>query len=112
MASSLFDKVPTLAGRDQDEARFVLKVTRLWPDLCDEDRVWAFQKLNVYYIVVTLGWPAATTAGAPSTAATDFVLSPRVILPQQQQGQRRTRRDQQQPAAEAQPVAAPAQAPQ
>lgn len=112
MASSLFAKVHTLAGRDQLEARFVLKVTSLWPDLSDEERVWAFQSLNVYYIVAALGPPAATAACASSTATTAIVLSPGVILPQQQQGQRRTRRDQQQPAAGDQPAAAPAQATQ
>lgn len=47
MASSLFARVPTLAGRDQHEARFVLQVLSLWPDLRDEERQWAFQRLNV-----------------------------------------------------------------
>lgn len=40
MASSLFARDPTLAGRDQHEARFVLQVISLWPDLQDEERVW------------------------------------------------------------------------
>lgn len=31
MASSLLARVPTLAGRDQHEARFVLQVISLWP---------------------------------------------------------------------------------
>lgn len=38
MASSLFARVLTLAGRDQHEARFVLQVISLWPDLQDEKR--------------------------------------------------------------------------
>lgn len=38
MATSLFARVPTLAGRDQHEARFVLQVISLWPDLRDEER--------------------------------------------------------------------------
>lgn len=38
MASSLFARVPTLAGRDQQEARFVLQVMSLWPDLDEEER--------------------------------------------------------------------------
>lgn len=80
MASSLFARVPTLAGRDQHEARFVLQVTSLWPDLQDEERAWAFQRLNVYCIVAALGWPAATAACALTTATTDFVLPPGVVL--------------------------------
>lgn len=55
MASSLFARVPTLAGRDQREARFVLQVISLWPGLSDEEKVWAFQRLNVYCIVAALG---------------------------------------------------------
>lgn len=39
---------------------------------------------NVYCIVAALGWPAATAACASSTATTDFVLPPGVVLPQQQ----------------------------
>lgn len=100
MASSLFARVHTLAGRDQHEARFVLQVISLCPDLRDDERVWAFQRLNVYCIVAALGWPAATAACASSTATTDFVLPPGVVLPQQQpQGQRRNLREQQPTAA-------------
>lgn len=96
-ATSLFTKVPTLADRDQHDSRIVLQVKSFWSDLSDEDRVWAFPRLNVYCIVDALGWPTATAACASSTATTDFVLPPEVVLLQQQQGQRRTRRDQQQP---------------
>lgn len=42
MASSLFARVPTLAGRGQHEARFVLQVMSLWPDLDEEEKKWAF----------------------------------------------------------------------
>lgn len=92
MASSLFARVPTLAGRDQHEARFVLQVISLWPDLRDDGRTWAFQRLNVYCIEAALGWPVAAVACTSSTATTDFVLPPGVVLPQQQpQGQRRNR---------------------
>lgn len=38
MATSLFARVPTLQGRDQHEARFVLQVVSLWPDLTAADR--------------------------------------------------------------------------
>lgn len=102
MASSLFARVPTLAGRDQHEARFVLQVISLWPDLQDQERVWAFQRLNVYCIVAALGWQAATAACASKSASTDFVLPPGVVLPQAAATQRRGRREQSQPAAVAQ----------
>lgn len=51
MATSLFAKIPTLTGRGQHEARFVLQVISMWPDLGEEDRRWAYQRLNLYYIV-------------------------------------------------------------
>lgn len=109
MATSLFARVPTLVGRDQHEARFVLQVISLWPDLRDEERVWAFQRLNVYCIVAALGWPAATAACASTSATTDFVLPPGVVLPPPNQpGQRRARRDPP-PAAAPQPAPQPQQ---
>lgn len=54
MATSLFTKLPTLTGRDQHEARFVLLVVSMWPDLADDDRRWVYQRLNVYCIVASL----------------------------------------------------------
>lgn len=60
MAKSLFAKVPLLSGSDQYEARFVLQVVSMWPDLSQDDKHWVFQPLNVYCIVAALGWPAAT----------------------------------------------------
>lgn len=74
MATSLFSKIPTLTGRDQHEARFVLQMVSLWPDLTPADRQWVFQRLNVYCIVAALEWLAATIACASSMATTDFVL--------------------------------------
>lgn len=109
MASSLMARIPTMAGRDQHEARFVLQVISLWPDLHEEERFWAFQRLNVYCIVAALGWPQATAACASTSAATDFVLPPGVVLPPaaaprrmrreapQQQQQAQPRQGQQQP---------------
>lgn len=85
IASSLLVRVPTLAERDQHETRFVLQVISLWPDLREDER--AFQRLNVYCLVAALGWPAAMATCATSTATTDFVLPPAVVLPQQQQQQ-------------------------
>lgn len=102
MATSPFSKLPTLSGRDQHEARFILQVTSLWPDLSDDDRKWLFQRLNVYCIVAALGWPAATTACASSTVATDFVLPPGLVLPQQEPGRRNRRQERNPPAPAAQ----------
>lgn len=105
MATSLFARVPTLAGRDQH----VLQVISLWPDLRDEERAWAFQRLNVYCIVAALGWPAATAACASSAATADFVLPQGVVLPPPGQQQQRRRRDQQPAVAAQQPAQQPAQ---
>lgn len=110
MASSLFARVPTLTCRDQHEARFVLQVISLWPDLDDEERKWAFQRLNVYCIVAALGWAAATAACASTSATTDFVLPPRVVLPPPATP-RRNRRDYQ-PAPQQQQQQQPAVQPQ
>lgn len=93
MATSLLAKLPTLSGRDQHEARIILQVTSLWPDLSDDDRKWLFQRLNVYCIVAALGWPAATAACASSMATTDFVLPPGLVLPQQEPRMRNRRND-------------------
>lgn len=105
MASSLFARVPTMAGR---EARFVLQVVSLWLDLSDEERHWTFQRMNVYCIVAALGWPAATAACASTTAttdfATDFVLPPGVVLPPPQGQNRRNRKDQVQQQQQQQPA--------
>lgn len=81
MAASLLARVPTLAGRDQHEARSVLQVISLWAELHEEERFWAFQRLNFYCIVAALGWPQATAACASTSASTDFVLPPGVVLP-------------------------------
>lgn len=111
MATSLFAKVPTLTGRDQHETRFVLQVISTWPDLPDEERKWAYLRLNIHCIVASLGWPAATAACAASTVNTDYFLPPGTVIPQHyqnQQGNRRQRAQQQQPA---QPAPAPAPAP-
>lgn len=85
------------------------KLISLWPDLQDEERIWAFQRLNVYCIVAALGWPAATAACASTSATTDFVLPPGVVLPQPAPPQRRGRREQQPVAAVQQPMPAPQQ---
>lgn len=112
MATSLFAKLPLLTGRDHHEARFILQVTSLWPDLNDEDRVWTFQRLNVYCIVAALGWPAATAACASSTATTDIVLPPGLVLPQPEAPRLRNRRNNRDQQAAATPSPAPEAVPQ
>lgn len=111
MATSLFARVPTLAGRDQHEARFVLQMMSLWPDLGDQERSMVFQRLNVYCIVAARGWTAATAACASTAAADDFVLPPGVVLPPPT-APRRNRRDNyvaaQQPQQQQQQQPAPA----
>lgn len=114
MATSLFAKVPTLVGRDQHKARFVLQVISMWPDLLDEDRHWAYQRLNVYCIVASLGWPAATAACTASAMTTDYFLPPNTVIPpaanyQRQQQQRNRQQPPQQ--QQQQPVQPPAPAP-
>lgn len=108
MVTSLFARVPTLAGCDQHEARFVPQVISLWLDLQDEERAWAFQRLNFYCIVAALGWPAVTAACASTTATTDFVLPPGVVLPPPA-APRRNRRDNQPAVAPQQQQQQPAQ---
>lgn len=113
MATSLFARIPSLNGRDQHEARFVLQVISTRPDLPDADRRWANQRLNVYCIVASLGWPVATAACAASTMNTDYFLPPGTVIPQQnynQQGNRRQRDQQQQQPAQPAPAPAPARA--
>lgn len=81
MVSSLLARFSILAGRDQHEAKFVLQVVSLWPDLHKEERFWAFQRLNVYCIVAALGWPQRTAACDSTSATINFVLPPGVVLP-------------------------------
>lgn len=109
MASQLFARVPTLAGRDQHEARFVLQVISLWPEMTDDERHWAFQRLNVYCIVAALGWPAATAACASTSATNDVVLPPGVALPPLQGLAHHNRRDQGQQQQQQQQPAQPQQ---
>lgn len=84
----------------------IISYKHMWPDLSHDDRVCAFQRFNVYCIVAALGWPAAW---ASSTAVTDFVLPPGVVLPQTEQPRQRNRRKQREPAAAAPAPPPPAQ---
>lgn len=109
MASSLFARVTTLTGRDQYEARFVLQVMSLWPDLDEEEIKLTFQHLHVHCIVAALGWPATTAACASASAATDFVLSPGVVLPPPATPRRNRRDNQPGPPQQPQQQQQPAQ---
>lgn len=81
-------------------SRFYVRLAAVTLRVCNASRGFRLSHLKIVNTfksyLAALGWPVATAACASSTATTDFVLSPGVILPQQQQGQRRTRRDQQQ----------------
>lgn len=115
MSTSLFTKIPTLTGRDQHEAKFVLQVVSMWPDPSDDGRHWAYQRLNVYCIVASLGWPAATAACIASSVNTDYFLPPGTVIPpaanyqrQQQRWNRRQQQQQQPPPPPPAPAPAPA----
>lgn len=99
MASSLLSKLHTLQGRDNHDARFVLQMTSLWPDMDEEDRKFVFQRLNLYAIVASFGWPTAIEAcNASSATAADCYLPPGVVpnLPNQRRNRNFPRQQQQQ----------------
>lgn len=110
IAAGLFAKVQTgvLTGRDQREARFVLDILADWPDMDAELRTRVFQRLNVYAIVATHGWPTAIAATAASHNYLQCLLPPGVqpVVQRQQQrqgGRRRGNAEQaQQPPAQQQ----------
>lgn len=78
IAAGLFAKVQSgvLTGRDQREARFVLDILADWPDMDNELRTRVFQRVNVYVIVATHGWPTAIVATATSHNDLQCVLPP------------------------------------
>lgn len=57
MASELLARLPTLAGRGQKEATIVLNMTADWPGLDDEGRNIVYQRLYLYALVASYGWP-------------------------------------------------------
>lgn len=118
IAAGLFAKLQAelLTGRDQHEARFVLDMISDWEDMDVELRTRVFQRLNVYAIVATHGWPTAIAATAASTNTLQCFLPPGVQpvvqAPRQQQQQQRQpragRRGNANPPAQA-PAPPPAQ---
>lgn len=100
IAAGLFSKLQAgiLTGRDQHEARFVLDMMSDWEDVDNELRIRVFQRLNVYAIVTTHGWPTAIAAIAASTNSTQCFLPPGVqpVVQQARQQQPQQQRQQQQ----------------
>lgn len=78
IAAGLFAKLQAglLRGRDQHEARFVLDMILDWDDMDVELRARVFQRLNVYAIVATHGWPTAVVATAASKNSLQCFLPP------------------------------------
>lgn len=112
IAAGLFAKVQTgvLTGRDQREARFVLDMMADWPDMDADLRTRVFQRLNVYAIVATHGWPTAIAATAASHDNLQCFLPPGVqpvVQPRQQQQRRGGGRRGNADAAAQQPVEPP-----
>lgn len=93
-----------LTGRDQHEARFVQDMISDWEDMDVELRTRVFQRLNVYAIVATHGWPTAIAATAASTNSLQCFLPPGIQLVVQQnrqQPQQQQQRQQQRGACRA-----------
>lgn len=66
IAADLLARLPTMAARDQHDARFVLAVVSDWPDLDDEIRNITFQRLNLL-------WQHTAANGIPSSFAVQAV---------------------------------------
>lgn len=67
MGSELLACLPTLAGRDQKEATFVLNMTADWPGLDDDSKSIVFQRLYLWLTthnntMAAYGWPTAVAA--------------------------------------------------
>lgn len=119
IAAGLFAKIQAnvLSSRDLHEARFAVDMMADWEEMDEELRTRVFQRVNLYAIVATHGWPTAIAATtAPTNALTCFLppgLQPIVQQPRQKQqrGQQQQgggRQHNRQPAAATAPVQAPA----
>lgn len=118
IAADLLARLPSLAALDQHDARFVLAVISEWNDLDEEMKNIAFQRLNIYTIVATYGWPTAIASStAVQTTPSNYLLPPGVVPVQQQranqnqQCERPGNRQRQANAAVPAPASAPAPAP-
>lgn len=79
MAGELLARLPTMAGRDQKEATFVLNMTADWPTLDDEGKAVIYQRLYLYALVAAYGWP--TAIAATNAVGGDAVPLPPGITP-------------------------------
>lgn len=119
IAADLLARLPTMAARDQHG--FVLAVVSDWEDLDDEMRNIVFQRLNVYTIVATYGWPTAIASSSAVQAVPSNYLLPPGVVPVQRQaarnnnargnGRRNQPRRPQAPAQSPAPAPTPAPAP-
>lgn len=119
IAAGLFAKLQSgvLTGRDQHEARFTLDILADWTDMDQELRTRVFQRINIYAIVATHGWPTAI-AVTLTTHNNSHCILPQGVTPVVQQrqqtqrsGGRRQNNNQAPVQAAAAPVPAPAPAP-
>lgn len=93
MAGELPARLPTLAGRDQKEATFVLNMTADWLTLDEEGKSVIYQRLYLNALVAAYGWP--TVIAATNAVGGDAVPLPPGITPIVQ-GARRGRQQVQQ----------------
>lgn len=111
MAAESLARLPTLAGRDQKEATFVLNMTADWPGLDADGRNVVYQRL--YALVAAYGWP--TAIAATNAVGGDAVPLPPGITPIIQRGRRgrqqQPQQRQQQPSRQPEQPPAPPQQP-
>lgn len=118
IAAGLFVKIQAnvLTSRDLHEARFAVDMMADWEEMDEELRM-VFQRVNLYAIVATHGWPTAIAATTATTNALTCFLPPGLqpIVQQPRQKQQRGQQQQgggrqrnRQPAAATAPVQAPA----
>lgn len=105
-----------MATQDQHDTRFALAIAADWPDLHDDGRDLVFQRLNIYAIIASYGWPTAVASSSAVTADPAYLLLPPVVVPvqqanTQQQGQQRQQDQPRQNRRQQEAAPAPAQAP-
>lgn len=69
-----------MTARDQHDTRFALAMAADWPDLDNEGRHLVFQRLNLYAIVASYGWPTAIASSTAVSAAPPHLLLPPVVV--------------------------------
>lgn len=91
ISADLLARLPSMAARNQHDTRFVLCMVADWPDLDEDTRDIVGQRLNIYTIVATYGWPTAVQA-----TPTNYLLLPGVHPVQIQRNEQGPQRNQQQ----------------